>query len=233
MVQPGSAFTQIWCLDDLPEASIDIRIERASPVHRSLGGLVPDGNPVPAHLQAVLRYRVGQTPNDMRQITDVIVLAQTHCGCLKESLRFRCPGCSRRVADLYPDGHYFRCRKCCGVGYQSQRETPKARGLAKAARIKQKLGGTGEYGERVPKRPKGMRRQTYERLLQQVAEAERPWNEGIMRALHAFQTGLGLLTQTEQTDVEQLASRFQQALENPELLRQARRSRGRGKKNQS
>jgi hypothetical protein len=50
--------------------------------------------------------------------------------------------------------------------------------LAKAARIKRQLGGTGECGERVPKRPKGMHRRTYERLL-------------------------GLLTQTEQPDVEE------------------------------
>jgi hypothetical protein len=104
----------------------------------------------------------------MRQITDVIVLAQTHRGCSKQSLRFRCPDCSRRVADLYPDGHYFRCRKCCGVGYQSQRETPKARALAKAARIKQRLCGTGE-------RPKGMQWRTYVRLLEQLAEIEAQW----------------------------------------------------------
>jgi hypothetical protein len=73
----------------------------------------------------VLQYRAGRPPDDMRQITDVIVLAQSHRGFAGQSWRFCCPGCGRRVADLYPKGVYFRCRKCCRVGYQSQRETRK------------------------------------------------------------------------------------------------------------
>ncbi len=128
-------------------------------------GLVADSSRVPDRVQAVLRYRVGTAANDMQLITDIIVLAQSHRSFAGRTWWFCCPGCGRRVADLYPKGTYFRCRKCCGLGYQSQRETPEARALAKAARIKQRLCGTGE-------RPKGMQWRTYGRLLEQLAEAE-------------------------------------------------------------
>lgn len=73
------------------------------------------------------------------------------------------PGCGRPVGDLYPNGVYFRCRKCCGLGYQSQLESRKARASAKAARIRQRLCG---------ERPKGMQWRTYQRLLEQLAEAD-------------------------------------------------------------
>jgi hypothetical protein len=220
LVWPGYSFRQQW-LDKAgcPEASIDIRIEKVSPVHPSLLGLPRDGSSVPDRVQAVLRYRAGKMPDDMRPITDFIVLARSHRGFAGEIWRFHCPGCGRRVADLYPKEAYFRCRKCCGVGYQSQRETPRARGLAKAARIKQRLGGTGEYGERIPERPKGMHRRTYERLVEQVEEAERLWNGEMFWGLQRFLGDYGLHTQTEQPDEEWLAKALQQALEKPQLLR--------------
>jgi hypothetical protein len=120
----------------------------------------------------VLEYSVRRAPDDVRPITDIVVLAQNAHGFAGPRWLFCCPGCSRRVADLYPHGDYFRCRRCCGLRYQSQRETRRARGLKKAARIKQQLGGTGKYGERVPDRPKGMQWRTYLRLLAELAEAE-------------------------------------------------------------
>jgi hypothetical protein len=69
--------------------------------------------------------------------------------------------------------------------------------LAKSARITRQLGGTGDYGETVPERPKGMHRRTYERLLEQVAEAERPWNERMMGGLDRL---LGLLHSDEASE---------------------------------
>jgi hypothetical protein len=173
LIRPGNAFDLIWPGEDgRPEASIDIRIEKISSVHPALVGLLPAGSSVPDHLQAVLQYNVRRAPDDVRPITDVIALAQSHRGRAGQSWLFCCPGCTRRVADLYPKGAYFRCRKCCGVGYRSQRQTRVERGLEKAARIKRQLGGTGEYGERVPERPKGMQWRTYLRLLEDLAEAE-------------------------------------------------------------
>jgi len=172
-IRQGHSFMHVWPGEDgRPEAWIDVRIERVSSVHPALVGLLPAGSSVPDHLQAVLEYRAGRAPADVRPITDAIALAQSNRGFAGQSWRFCCPGCARRVADLYPCGDFFRCRKCCGLLYRSQRETRQARGLKKSARIKQQLGGTGEYSERVPERPKGMHWRTYQRLLDQVAEAE-------------------------------------------------------------
>ena len=173
LIRPGKTFPLIWPGEDgRPEASIDILIEKASSVYPALAGLLPADSSVPDHLQAVLEYSIRRAPDDVRPIRDIIVLAQSPRGFAGQSWRFCCPGCTRRVADLYPRGDHFRCRKCCGLPYQSQRETRRARGLKKAARIKQQLGGTGEYGEPVPERPKGMHGGTYLRLLEQLAEAE-------------------------------------------------------------
>jgi hypothetical protein len=172
LVEPDNDFTQIWLdKEGRPEASVGIRVEKVSPVHPSLAGLLPDGDLVDDRVQAVLHYRAGPALDDTRPITDIIVLVQSPRGFAGQSWWFCCPGCGRRVADLYPHEAYFHCRKCCGVSYQSQRETRRAHGQAKVARFKQQLGATGGYGEPVPERPKGMQWRTYERLLEEMAEA--------------------------------------------------------------
>jgi hypothetical protein len=173
LIRPGNAFDLIWKGEDgRPEASIDIRIQKASSVHPALVGLLPAGSSVPDHLQALLEYSVGRAPDDVRPITDIVALVQDPRGFTAQSWRFCCPGCTRRVADLYRQGVYFRCRKCCGVGYRSQRQSRVERGLARAARIRRQLSSAGENGGEIPKRPKGMHWGTYLRLLEQLGEAE-------------------------------------------------------------
>jgi len=165
LVQPSHTFIQVW-LDEAgrPEASLGVRIATVNPVHPALAFLIPASGPVPEHLQAVLRYRAGGVGEAPRDIEDSIWLDERRCGVKGYRLRFIWPGCSRRVAALYLDGVHFQCRKCCGLGYRSQRKTREARGLEKAARIKQQLGGSGDYADPVPERPKGMHHRTYERL---------------------------------------------------------------------
>jgi len=107
----------------------------------------------------------------------------------------------------------------------------KARGLEKAARIKQQLGGSGDYADPDPERPKGMHRRTYERLCNEAAAAQLPYQDRIMKRLHGFLAKSGLLPQTEseRPDEEQVMKGVQRALERPELLRRTRRARGRGR----
>src|SRR4029077_20281903 len=38
--------------------------------------------------------------------------------------------CGRRVATLYPRGHVFACRQCCGLAYASQSENRRHRALS-------------------------------------------------------------------------------------------------------
>jgi hypothetical protein len=191
LVQPGNTFTQQWLDEDGgPKASIDIRIARVNPVNPHLAFLLSDSQPVPDRLQAVLRYRAGRVGEALHDIEDSIWLDERPCGVKGPRLRFICPGCGRRVAELYPDWVHFRCRKCSGLGYRSQHKGREARGLEKAARIKRQLGGSGEYADPIPERPNGMHRRTYERLCNEAEQAERPYQDRIMKGLQSRPQGL-------------------------------------------
>src|SRR5712692_6813759 len=71
-----------------------------------------------------LKYRVWRTGQAAEQVDEVIQLSATPCsyGGLRDW--FVCPGqsCGRRVAVLYSGSKYFRCRRCSGLAYTSQRE---------------------------------------------------------------------------------------------------------------
>jgi hypothetical protein len=71
------------------------------------------------------------------------------------------------------------CRHCYRLAYQSQRETAHGRALLRAQAIRERLGGSGSMAEDFPRRPKGMHRLTYYRLMQQYEEADArscsPW----------------------------------------------------------
>ena len=64
------------------------------------------------------------------------------------------------------------------------------RGLEKAARIKEKLGGTGAFSAPYPEKPRGMHEATYERLLAEANEAEAPYWERIQRDVGSFMSGI-------------------------------------------
>ncbi len=232
LVRPGNAFRQIWLDEDgQPAASIDVRIATVNPVNGHLAFLLPDRGPVPDRLQAVLKYRAGRVGEELRDIEEAVWLDTKPCGFKGRRLQFICPGCGRRVAELYPDGVHFRCRKCCGLGYRSQRKGREARGLEKAVRIKRQLGGSGDYADPVPERPKGMHQRTYERLRNEGEEAQLPYQDRIMKRLHGFlaQSGLVPRTESERPDEEQVMKGVQRALGRPELLRRTKRARGRGR----
>lgn len=91
---------------------------------------------------------------------------------------FICPGvvngraCSRRVAKLYGPGRYFLCHHCYRLVHASQSEDAWDRVLRRANKIRQRLGGDPGMVAPFPRRPKGMWRRTYERLAEEVFEAE-------------------------------------------------------------
>jgi hypothetical protein len=171
VVYPGNVCRLEWQEDGCP--SIGVRIE---------AGRAPNEE----RLMAVLEYRVGPAPEHLQAVEEVVTLAWSRCGFRGQSLRFRCPGCGRRVEKLYLKSHFFRCRRCCELNYRSQKKSRENRGLDKGARIRQRLGGNGDYyTEAFPNRPPRMHRKTYERLREQAEEAERPLEEKLQRALGA------------------------------------------------
>ncbi len=87
---------------------------------------------------------------------------------------FRCPqpDCGRRAAVLYRPVHtqHYGCRQCRKRVYESQRENRLYRALRRARRARKRLGG--QPHEPIPDRPKGMWRETYYRLREEIEDAE-------------------------------------------------------------
>ena len=83
---------------------------------------------------------------------------------------FLCPrgGCGRRVAILY-GGRDFVCRTSRRLTYSTQRVPPASRSLARAQRLRVRLGGSVDMTQPFPARPKGMDFLTY------MGHAMRAW----------------------------------------------------------
>ena len=77
---------------------------------------------------------------------------------------FICRGCGRRAAVLYTTGGLFECRRCRGLAYATQQESPLFRNLTAAQKIRARLGGSLSTFDEFPDKPKRMHRRTYLRL---------------------------------------------------------------------
>jgi hypothetical protein len=80
--------------------------------------------------------------------------------------------CGRRAAVLYGAGELFACRRCYGLAYESQQETPMRRGVFQAQKIRVRLGGSVNLFEPFPEKPKRMHWLTYLRLRARAEAAE-------------------------------------------------------------
>lgn len=89
---------------------------------------------------------------------------------------FLCPvdECSTRVAKLHlpHSGGEWRCRRCHGLVYDSQRQTREERLRVHRARLVGRLNGAPEF-KIAGDRPFGMWRSTFASLRQEVAELDR------------------------------------------------------------
>lgn len=113
----------------------------------------------------VLDYRLGGGGGT--RVRERVALERTPCPLGGSRPWFRCPGCGGRVAILYGPHGIFRCRRCHGLAYPSTRQAGWQRQLAKANRLRAKLGGPPGVG-RVPPPPKGMRLRTYARIVREI-----------------------------------------------------------------
>jgi hypothetical protein len=126
----------------------------------------------------VLSYRVRPHGGEWQDVEQLIPIFWKSCRFGGARPYFLCPGivngiaCGRRVAKLYGAGTYFLCRHCYQLAYVSQREDRYDRALRRANNIRMQLGGEPGIASVFPARPKGMHRQTYERLQSAVSNAE-------------------------------------------------------------
>jgi len=80
--------------------------------------------------------------------------------------------CGRRAALLYGAGEFFACRRCYGLAYASQQESPGLRKIRRSRNIRTRLGGSANLCEPFPEKPKRMHWQTYHRLRRRHDAAE-------------------------------------------------------------
>jgi hypothetical protein len=58
--------------------------------------------------------------------------------------------CGRRAAILYRAGDMFACRRCYGLNYSSQHESPRLRCISRSRKIRMRLGGSENLLEPFP-----------------------------------------------------------------------------------
>lgn len=103
------------------------------------------------------------------RVEEPIELTWTDCNYGSIRPWFICPGynghsCGRRVAILYYNGLYFRCRHCFDLTYQSRNESRFDRSLRKARKVRTRLGASRDLFEPIMGKPKGMHWGTFETL---------------------------------------------------------------------
>jgi hypothetical protein len=141
----------------------------------------------------LLSYRVRQHGGEWRNVEQPTQIVWAACRFGGVRPYFVCPGivngitCGRRVSKLYGAGTYFLCRHCYQLAYASQREDRHDRALRRANNIRKRLGGEPGTASAFPARPKGMHRDTYERLQSAVLNAEILAQERLVNALAQLQ----------------------------------------------
>lgn len=120
---------------------------------------------------------------DRREAT--ISITTTECNFGGERPWFLCPGCGERVGKLHrpPVGDRFRCRECHDLAYESSRVSgnPKKTARLRYERVHKKLEPDADNhhpnlnGTLLAKRPKGMHRDTYRELHDELTEAHDEW----------------------------------------------------------
>jgi hypothetical protein len=147
-LSPGQSFPCSWTANGKPYGSIKVRIEPSA---------------------AVLSFRARTCENaEWKSVEQFIPVVWTRCHLGGRRPWFRCTTCGRRAAILYVGSSAaFACRHCCGLGYASQLESVRYRGIARARKIRMRLGGGENVLEAFPPKPKRMHQRTYDRLRAQ------------------------------------------------------------------
>ncbi len=128
------------------------------------------------HVTLIYRVRTGGGP--WQDVEEPVPLTWTPCPFGGRRPWFLCPGvghgrvCRRRVAILYGAGREFLCRHCYDLVYESQREDQATRLIARAQKIRRRLGGNASLMAPFPPKPKGMHWRTYAECYAQARRAE-------------------------------------------------------------
>jgi hypothetical protein len=130
------------------------------------------------------------------EIRQPVILDHLPCNFGGTRSLLRCPRCDRRCRKLYLYGRWFVCRVCTRAPYWTQTASPDARMVSRIRKLQARLAPHDDpddyVTEWVPRRPKGMRRVTYRRLverLERVNDKRDAYLEpGLLRVLGRFMT---------------------------------------------
>lgn len=153
---------------------IDVRVFRGAGLFAGEAQRVRVGLRWP-HLSDMIAYRYRLDLRFAREpFPQNVRVSWTRCHLGGERPWFHCPGCSRRTAKLYWGGERlrYRCRQCLGNPlYGSQTKSASGRRLYAAWKLRLRLGSCS-VNDPLPKRPLGMQRRTYDRLLARLEALE-------------------------------------------------------------
>lgn len=108
--------------------------------------------------------------------TYYVIIVKTPCNFGGSRSWLVCPECSRRAAILYCGDKRLTCRACRRPTYPIQTVAPMGRALARAQKLRTKLGGSVDLDMPFPERPKGMHSFTYTKLAIRAMLAEAQFN---------------------------------------------------------
>jgi hypothetical protein len=149
----GQFFSWAWTRHGEPSGSIDVRVGSDD----------------------ALFVKHGSRPPEWQPREQCLLISWTPCHFGGRRPWLICSGlagryCGRRVAVLYASGQLFACRRCHGLAYASQQESPMDRALSQAQKLRLRLGGSPCTFDCFPNKPPRMHWRTYRRL---AARAER------------------------------------------------------------
>jgi hypothetical protein len=169
LLTPGQFFSRSWTWHGEPFDSINVRTECDA---------------------VVLIYRSRSSgAGEWKSIEQRVPITWTACHLGGQRPWFVCSiysngrYCGRRTAVLYGAGELFACRKCYGLAYASQQQTPMDRAMDQAQKIRERLKGSMDLFEPFPEKPKRMHWSTYQRLRARAETAENHWNASMSQWL--------------------------------------------------
>jgi len=133
-----------------------------------------------------LVYRTCPRGGDWKDVSEFVPLIETPTRFDGNRQWFQCLSCRNKCRILY-GGAYFRCRKCHRLKYETQYEPAFARAATRALKIRSRLGADGGLDESFPKKPKGMRWATYERLREHNDQLQQAWAVGIAAKFRLYE----------------------------------------------
>ena len=163
LLQAGTSFSCSWSRNGETIADINVRTETD---------------------RVFFNYRHRRNGGEWKHEDYPVRLDWTACNYGGRRAWFLCPavGCGRRVAILY-GGAIFACRHCYRLAYRSQREAAHDREMRRADKIRERLGWMPGILNPSGGKPKGMRWQTYLRLMAEYDAAANASLAGSMQRL--------------------------------------------------